>query len=85
MPQMGPITGMRFAPTKYTLTHFSKCQSFDLQAPVQLQEVEVQPQPVVRILELQLDTKLCCNSRVNADPITGSLSYDCVYVGSHNA
>ena len=50
--------GMQFAPNKYTLTHFTRCRRYNLQAPVRLQGVVVKPEPVVRILGLQLDTKL---------------------------
>jgi hypothetical protein len=50
--------GMRFAPNKYTLTHFTQRKGFDMQAPVRLRETTVQPKPVVRILGLQVDSKL---------------------------
>lgn len=50
--------GMRFAPTKYTLTHFTRRKAFDLQAPIVLPEVTVHPEPTVKILGLILDTKL---------------------------
>jgi hypothetical protein len=50
--------GMRFAPNKYTLTHFTRRRGFDLQAPVRLREVTVQPEPSVRILGIQVDSKL---------------------------
>jgi hypothetical protein len=50
--------GMRFAPSKYTLTHFTRRQGFDLQTPVRLRETTVQPESVVRILGLQVDSKL---------------------------
>ena len=49
---------MRFALDKYTLTHFTRRQGFDLQVPVRLQGIVVEPEPVVRILGLQLDSKL---------------------------
>jgi hypothetical protein len=49
---------MRFAPNKYTLTHLTRRRGFDLQAPVRLQGAVVEPEPVVRILGLQLDSKL---------------------------
>ena len=49
---------MRFALNKYTLTYFTRRKEFDLQAPVRLRGVVVQPEPVVRVLGLQLDTKL---------------------------
>jgi hypothetical protein len=50
--------GMRFAPSKYTLTHFTRRKVFDVQAPVQLWETTVQPKLVVQILGVQLDSKL---------------------------
>ncbi len=50
--------GMRFAPQKYTLTHFTRRRGFDLEAPVTLQGTEIQPIPVVRVLGIQLDSKL---------------------------
>jgi hypothetical protein len=50
--------GMRFAPNKYTLTHFTRRRGFDVQAPVRLRDTVVQPKPVVRILGVQLDSKL---------------------------
>ena len=50
--------GMQFAPQKYTLTHFTRRRGFDLGAQVTLQGVAVQPSPVVRVLGVQLDSKL---------------------------
>ena len=44
--------GMRFAPKKYTLTHLTRRRCFDLHAPVRLQGVIVEPEPVVQILGL---------------------------------
>src|SRR6266487_6433040 len=49
---------MRFAPQKYTLTHFTRRRGFDLEAPVTLQGTAIQPTPVVRVLGIQLDSKL---------------------------
>jgi len=49
---------MRFAPNKYTLTHLTRRRRIDLHAPVRLQGVVVELEPVVRILRLQLDSKL---------------------------
>ena len=49
---------MQFSLDKYTLTHFTRRQGFDLQTSVQLQGVTVKPKPVVKILGLQVDTKL---------------------------
>ena len=50
--------GMRFAPNKYTLTHLTRRRRIDLHALVRLQGVVVELEPVVRILGLQLDSKL---------------------------
>jgi hypothetical protein len=50
--------GMRFATSKYTLIHFTRRKDADIQAPVRLQGSLIDPKPVVRILELQLDSKL---------------------------
>jgi len=49
---------MRFAPNKYTLTHLIRRRRINLHALVRLQGVVVEPEPVVRILGLQLDSKL---------------------------
>jgi hypothetical protein len=49
---------MKFAPSKYILTHFARRRGFDMQMPVQLQGVEGFLQQTVRVLGLQLDTKL---------------------------
>src|SRR6202041_1643033 len=50
--------GMQFAPNKYTLTHLTRHQGFDLQAPVRLQGRVIEPEPAVQILGLQLDSRL---------------------------
>jgi len=50
--------GMQFALNKYTLSHLTRRRGFDLQAPVRLQDQVVEPKPVVKILGLQLDSKL---------------------------
>ena len=50
--------GMRFAISKYTLMHLTRRKGFDMQAPVRLQGTMVQPDQVVRILGLQVDSKL---------------------------
>lgn len=50
--------GMRFAPQKYKLTHFTWRNDFDLEAPVQAQGRTIAPSPAVRILGLHLDTRL---------------------------
>src|SRR5579862_5630441 len=49
---------MQFAPNNYTLTHLTRRQGFDLQAPVRLQGMVIKPEPVVQILGLQLDSRL---------------------------
>lgn len=58
--------GMRFAINKYTLTHFTRRRGFNLQAPVQLQDVTVQPELSVRILGIQVDSKLCWKAQGQA-------------------
>ena len=50
--------GMRFAPQKYKLTHFTRRHGFDLEAPVQIQGRTIAPSPAVRVLGVQLDSKL---------------------------
>jgi len=50
--------GMKFAPNKFTLAHFTRRRGIDTNTPVRLGEVEVTPSQTVRILGLQLDTKL---------------------------
>ena len=50
--------GIRFALDKYRQTHFTRRRGTNGQAPVRLQGVEIKPKPVVRILGLQLDSKL---------------------------
>ena len=49
---------MRFALSKYTLTHFTRRRGVNLQALARLQGVTIKPKPVVRILGMQLDSKL---------------------------
>ena len=49
---------MRFAPHKYTLTHFTRQRTQDINATVDLGPIKVKPMPVVRVLGVQLDTKL---------------------------
>ena len=49
---------MRFALEKYTLTYFTRHKEFNRQAPVRLQDIVIQPKPVVRILGVRLDSKL---------------------------
>jgi hypothetical protein len=50
--------GMRFAPAKYELIHFTRGRQFNLQAYVQLNGVEKQPSPDIMVLGVWLDTKL---------------------------
>ena len=50
--------GMRFAPTKYELIHFTRGRKFNLEASVRLGGTEKQPSPDVRVLGVWLDTKL---------------------------
>ena len=50
--------GMRFAPAKYTLTHFTRRRGFDLYTPIVLPDLTVQPEPSVKVLGLILDTRL---------------------------
>jgi hypothetical protein len=51
--------GMRFAPTKYELIHFTRSRSlFNLRASVYLDGTEKQPSPDIRVLGVWLDTKL---------------------------
>jgi hypothetical protein len=49
---------MRFAPAKYTLTHFTRGHSHNIQALVTLAETTVHPKPSVKILGVILDSKL---------------------------
>jgi hypothetical protein len=57
---------MRLAPQKYTLTHFTRRSNFDLEAPVWVEGREIAPSPIVRILGLQLETKLCWKAHIEA-------------------
>jgi hypothetical protein len=49
---------MRFAMSKYTLTHFTRRRDVNIHVPVRLQGLLVEPKPVVQVLGLQLDSKL---------------------------
>ena len=50
--------GMRFAPSKYELIHFTRSRQFNLQASVRLGGIEKLPSPNVRVLGVWLDTRL---------------------------
>ena len=50
--------GMRFAPQKYKLTHFTRRHSFDLEALVRIQGRTITPLPTVQILGVQLNSRL---------------------------
>jgi hypothetical protein len=57
---------MRFAPKKYTLTHFTRRSNFDLEAQIRINGREIAPKPVVRIIGVQLDTRLSRNAHTKA-------------------
>jgi hypothetical protein len=57
---------MRFAPQKYTLTHFTGKRNVGLEAPIRINNEEIAPSPVVRILGLQLDSKLRWKAHIKA-------------------
>ncbi len=51
--------GATFAPEKYELTHFTrKPKRFDMTASIQIESSVIKPKPDVRVLGVQLDTKL---------------------------
>ena len=51
--------GLRFAPAKYTLTHFTRRRCFNLDTPVTLRGgTAVQPEPSVKVLGVTLDSRL---------------------------
>ncbi len=50
--------GMKFAPSKYELIHFTRSRRFNLQASVHLGDTEKKPSPDIRVLGVWLDTKL---------------------------
>jgi hypothetical protein len=50
---------MQFAISKYTLTHFTRRRDVNIYVLVRLQGLLVKPKPVVQVLGLQLDSKLC--------------------------
>lgn len=50
--------GMKFAPGKYALTHFSRTKQFNMQKAVKLEGIIVEPVEALRILGLHLDSRL---------------------------
>ena len=50
--------GMRFAPDKYKLTHFTRRRGLELTRHVQIGGVTIQPSPSVTVLGLRLDSDL---------------------------
>ena len=49
---------MKFALTKYKLTHFTRRQGFDLRAPVTLAETIVHLELSIKILRVVIDSRL---------------------------
>jgi hypothetical protein len=58
--------GMCFAPKKYHLIHFTRQKKFDLTAPVQIEDRTIAPSPIIRILGLQLDSRLYWGPQIKA-------------------
>jgi hypothetical protein len=58
--------GMKFAPDKYTLTHFTKRRTFDTTTPVQIGSTEIYPSPTTKVLGLLLDSKLNWKQQMQA-------------------
>jgi hypothetical protein len=50
--------GMKFAPRKYELIHFTRRKGFNLQAGIQIEGIEKAPKEGVRILGIWVDPKL---------------------------
>ena len=50
--------GMKFAPKKYELIHFTQCRKFNLRAGIRLEGEAKTPSPDIRILGVWVDTKL---------------------------
>jgi hypothetical protein len=58
--------GMKFAEAKYTLIHFSnRHQSTTSQAPVTLPSATIYPSPSIRILGVEVDSKLRWTAHIN--------------------
>jgi hypothetical protein len=58
--------GATFAPEKYQLMHFTRRpKKFNMQATVRIPEFQNGPVPVMRLLEIHLDSKLKWGSHVN--------------------
>jgi retron-type reverse transcriptase len=58
--------GMKFAPDKYTLTHFTKRRTFDTTTPVQIGSTNIYPSPTTKVLGLLLDSKLNWKQQIQA-------------------
>lgn len=57
--------GMRFAPTKYELIHFTRRRQFNLRASINLGSVNKEPSPSIRVLGIWLDTKLLWSAHLH--------------------
>jgi hypothetical protein len=58
--------GMRFAPDKYKLMHFTQRRGFDLEAPLQIQDMTIAPSLAVQVLGVQLDSRLRWQAHLRA-------------------
>ncbi len=50
--------GLKFAPQKYELIHFTRQRAYDLSATIQLEGTTLEPKESVRVLGVWIDTKL---------------------------